>query len=516
MNQHTARDPGTTARLCIAAALLRNTDQRNHKIACHAGQLAALGRQRREERKEEPWTKIDEKLTIQEGGPLTLESPAIGRRASAPPRRRMSGHGGCVQTGGGAMPRKPRRRTWGSGSVSQRGGRWWIRWRQNGRQLAKSYATKDLAEKVLAKITRDVAAGGVGLPRDYDESPNLETLAKVWLERRKATHRSCRDDRSRWNTHLGPAFGKMKAHEIDAAQLRRFIEGKLAKGLAANTVGNLVRQMSTFFADIVEQGHAPANPVSALPRSTRRLYRPGHDSRTTAFIEKMSDIERVFRQLPSPVNIAFAVGAFAGLRTGEVLGLNWRDVDIENRRLHIRQQVNRGRIGSLKDDDSRVVPMLTPLVPVLTEWRLATGGQGMLFAPAHPTRGGRPDIGTDPTFVRPPTFARHLRLALTACGLPGMTWYQATRHTFASQFVLGGGSIEKLSKILGHASVVTTERYSHLRADLFRQSDYDVMPADLSSPMGNVVSLPRSSRPNEYSMRTAHEDNAKKKLAFSN
>jgi integrase len=284
--------------------------------------------------------------------------------------------------------------------------------------MAKSYATKELAEKVLAKVTRDVAAGGVGLPRDYAESPNLETLAKVWLKRREATHRSCRDDRSRWNTHLGPAFGKMKAHEIDAAHLRRFIEDKLAKGLAANTVGNMIRQMSTFFADIVEQGHAPANPVSALPRSTRRLYRPGHDSRTTAFIEKISSIERVFRQLPSPVNIAFAVGAFAGLRTGEVLGLNWQDVDIENRRLNVRQQVNRGRIGPLKDDDSRVVPMLTPLVAVLTQWRLATGGQGMLFTPAHPTRGGRPDIGTNPTFVRPPTFARHLRLALTACGLP--------------------------------------------------------------------------------------------------
>jgi hypothetical protein len=42
---------------------------------------------------------------------------------------------------------------------------------------------------------------------------------------------------------------------------------------------------------------------------------------------------------------------------------------------------------------------------------------------------------------------------------------------------------------MGHASVTTTERYSHLRADLFRQTDYEVMPADLSTPKGNVVSL---------------------------
>jgi len=411
------------------------------------------------------------------------------------------------------MPRKPRRRTWGTGSIFERSGRWWIRWREHGRRCCKSFSSKETAEEVLAKIVRDVEAGGAGLPRDYDESPNLETLAKAWLERRKATHRSCRDDRSRWNTHLCPAFGKMKAHEIDAAHLRRFIEDKLAKGLAANTVGNMIRQMSTFFADIVEQGHAPANPVSALPRSTRRLYRPGHDSRTTAFIEKMSDIERVFRLLPTPINVAFAVGAFAGLRTGEVLGLNWRDVDIENRRLHIRQQVNRGRIGPLKDTDSRAVPMLTPLVPVLMAWKLQTGGTGLLFPPVHPLRGGT--LETPAEYTRPQTLAKHLRAALKKCKLPSMTWYQCTRHTFASQFVLGGGSIEKLSKIMGHASVTTTERYSHLRADLFRQTDYEVMPADLSTPKGNVVSLRDVTSPKGHTMATTQQDNAEEKVALS-
>jgi len=43
-----------------------------------------------------------------------------------------------------------------------------------------------------------------------------------------------------------------------------------------------------------------------------------------------------------------------------------------------------------------------------------------------------------------------------------VTWYQVTRHTFASQCVMAGGSIEKLKEILGHYSVVVTERYAHL------------------------------------------------------
>jgi hypothetical protein len=64
--------------------------------------------------------------------------------------------------------------------------------------------------------------------------------------------------------------------------------------------------MSTFFTDIIEQGYALTNPTTALPRSTRRLCLPGHDSRTTAYIEKMSDIEQVFRLLTPTRSILVA------------------------------------------------------------------------------------------------------------------------------------------------------------------------------------------------------------------
>jgi hypothetical protein len=49
------------------------------------------------------------------------------------------------------------------------------------------------------------------------------------------------------------------------------------------------------------------------------------------------------------------------------------------------------------------------------------------------------DFGRPPTFTRQHTLARHLRLTLERCKLGSLTWYQATRHTFASQWVLGGG-----------------------------------------------------------------------------
>jgi integrase len=93
------------------------------------------------------------------------------------------------------------------------------------------------------------------------------------------------------------------------------------------------------------------------------------------------------------------------------------------------------------------------------------------------------------TFLQIHTLHKHLKAGLTTCRLPSLTWYQATRHTFASQFVLAGGSMEKLSKLMGHSSVTTTERYTHLRTDLFRVEDYDRLVVDLRAGDAEVVAI---------------------------
>ena len=63
---------------------------------------------------------------------------------------------------------------------------------------------------------------------------------------------------------------------------------------------------------------------------------------------------RVYFELPEPLNVAYANGALAGLRTGEVFALKWEHVDLATRRIHVRESV----AGPLRDKDSRVVPVL--------------------------------------------------------------------------------------------------------------------------------------------------------------
>ena len=388
------------------------------------------------------------------------------------------------------MGRKRAKRAGGRGSViPSPGGTFRVRWRENGRRrIASGFPSREMAEKVLAKILADLAAGRGGLPRDPKSVPALGELAVDWLARRKLTHRSQRDDRYRWDGHLGPFFRHHRPAEVTPAEIRRFAEAKLAEGLSSTTVGHCVRLLSVFFTDLLERGLADVNPIKAVPRSTRRLFRNAHDPRTTPFLERTTDIRAVFLSLPKRYGVAFAVGALAGLRPGEVLGLDWRDVDIAANRILVRQQVHRGRLGPVKDDESRIVPILKPLVPILSEWRLLTGGVGLLFTPRVAGRGGRP--GCPPTYIREHTIGKQLRAALTQAGLPRMTWYSATRHTFASQWALAGGAIAQLAMILGHSHTTTSERYAHLRPGAFTDRELGMLDVDLSSGEAPVLQLP--------------------------
>ncbi|HEX9048979.1 MAG TPA: site-specific integrase [Anaeromyxobacter sp.] len=405
------------------------------------------------------------------------------------------------------MARARKRRQWGKGEVyPSTSGTWGIRWREGGRRRRRAgFATREDAERVLAKVLGEIAQERAGMPPDSRSFPTLAELAEDWLDRRDKTHRAATDDRCRWNKHLRPAFGHLRASEVDSAALRRFVEAKLAGGMNPATVGHCVRLLSTFYSDLCERPRetgATSNPVRTLPRSTRRLMRPTHDPQDTPFLESLDEVRRVYLALRDgdpdedvpgheQTAVAFVVGAFAGLRTGEVLALRWDRVDLDARRIRVVEQVHRSRLGPLKDDEARTVPIQDALAPVLAAWKIKTGGEGLLFTPDQPGRRSGRGTGAPATFVRPHTLHARLREALTLCKLSAdLTWYQCTRHTFASQWVMANGSIEKLAAVLGHSSTEVTRRYAHLRPEHFKDADRRLLDADLFHG-GDVVPIAR-------------------------
>jgi integrase len=331
-----------------------------------------------------------------------------------------------------------------------------------------------------------------------------------WIEQRKLTHRTWADDQGRWKNHFAKPFGDREkhsafadrqAHTIGAVDLEAFILAKLKGGMNPATVGHCLRLLSRVFGYLVRHSQRTgvrANPVRSLDKTVRRLYKPTHDPKSVPFIEKLDDIKRIIEALTPPYHVMFAVGAYAGLRPGEVKALSWSDIDLGRSRITVRRQVVRGGLGPLKDDETRVVPVLDA-PPLLANWLKETGGVGYAFVSVALKRGGRRKSDV-PLITNDHTLLDHLDEGMTALSMERLTWYQATRHTFASQWVLNGGSIEKLAAILGHSSTWVTERYAHIKPDLFLDAELGRLGGHRDGASGHQVAT-KESKPKKPSPR---------------
>jgi integrase len=148
-----------------------------------------------------------------------------------------------------------------------------------------------------------------------------------------------------------------------------------------------------------------------------------------------------------------------GMRAGELAGLQWADVDVERRLIMVQGSFD----GPTKSGLARPVPILDALHTDMREWRARHPG-ALVFANRDGNmlaRSGRifQEVlhrvleGAGFQCARAPT--GRVRRYITFHGL---------RHTFASHWMIRGGNIFKLQKILGHQSMAMTERYSHLLA----------------------------------------------------
>src|SRR5262249_54874094 len=141
------------------------------------------------------------------------------------------------------------------------------------------------------------------------------------------------------------------------------------------------------------------------------------------------------------VGVAYAIGALAGLRTGEVRALEWSSVDLQASQIHVQVSVD----GDLKDGEARIVPIQPSLGPILLAGRNAGGGEGLVCKPLR--QGGRKflDDHTMGKFLRDVVKELGLEMACKCCNTPA-AWYEYTRHTYGSQIIMAGGSMEDLAR----------------------------------------------------------------------
>ena len=240
--------------------------------------------------------------------------------------------------------------------------------------------------------------------------------------------------------------------DIDARRLRDHVAARAALGLAPSSVARLVAAIRSFGTWLAVTGRLGASPAGLLraPRTGRKLPR---------WLEP----EEIAALLIAPQGDGFApVRARAvletlystGMRVGELCSLDEARLDLLGGVAVVRGKGRKERLAPLGD----------PAVRTLERWRqvrdAAFGRSGRDAAVFRGTRGGR----LDQREVR-----RLLGDAIAAAGLAGRTTPHTLRHSFATHLLRAGADIRSVQELLGHASLATTQIYTHLSIDDLRE-----------------------------------------------
>ena len=156
----------------------------------------------------------------------------------------------------------------------------------------------------------------------------------------------------------------------------------------------------------------------------------------------------------------FFLDLSTGLRRGELLGLQWDDVDFRKKNLHVRRQVNRvdGKLAvntPKTKRSARPVPLSDFTLYVLAEYKKSSSSKWIFPSPVNP------DNPREPSSVR-----KRLSDILERAGCKHVRFHDL-RHTFATMALENGIDIKTLAEILGHNTVATTiNTYTHSTAEM--------------------------------------------------
>jgi integrase len=264
--------------------------------------------------------------------------------------------------------------------------------------------------------------------------------------------------------HVKPSIGRVRLKNVNALHLQSLYRERLNAGLSPSTVQKIHQVLHKGLAEAVRWSLIPRNPADNVkaPIPTPKEMHPLSASEARRLLEAASEAGDRLEAL-------YVLAVHTGMRRGELLGLNWEDVDLANAIVRVRRTLTRtdnGRrlaLGEPKTKKSRRTVRLTQrVVEALrshrarqAEEKLRAGSlyqdQGLVFA-------GEAGGFINPSNLRQRSFAPLLKRA----GLVQITFHDL-RHTCASLLFQKNIHPKFVQELLGYASVaITLDTYSHM------------------------------------------------------
>jgi len=336
----------------------------------------------------------------------------------------------------------------GSIRKAPRSGRWEARYRDPaGRQRTKTFATKGDARAYLAAAETDVLRG------QWIDPAGGRVLFGEWAERWWSTTVNLRPssrarDDSLYRNHVGPVFAAVPLAAINHLAVCEWIAGLSARGFAPTTVHKCHQILAKIMRAAVDAGLIAASPSERqpLPKIEREEMR---------FLDP-AEVARLADTIAPAYRPLLLVGAYGGLRAGEMFALRRERVDTFRARVDVAEvlvEVNgHHHFGPPKTRAGRrSVPLPRFVADELASHLEKVEPRGLVF----PAPQGGP--------IRASLFRRRVwHPAVEAVGLTPLRVHDL-RHTAVAFWIAAGASPKEIAARAGHTSVTTVlDRYGHL------------------------------------------------------
>jgi integrase len=307
----------------------------------------------------------------------------------------------------------------------------------------KSLPRLDFAREWRDRTKADGILGEIRKSKRITYSEFAEEYLAWWGPRRRPSF--VKAETAKIRKGFIPAFGDRQLSSLS----RRDIEGYLAKrqsGLVGPwqgrtlTPASMNREICRFknmLGKAVEWGYIEVNPAEGVKQEREYV-------READFLDR-DEIRCLLAVSDGNLFLMVLCAIYTGLRWGEQMKLQWRDVDFKRGLLTIRDT---------KNHETRHVPMNGILAEAMQRHRTAQArGEGGIRTCAFVN----PATGEPYTDLR-----KRFRAALKRAGIERHFTWHGLRHTAASQLVMAGVDLRTVGKILGHKSYAMTLRYAHL------------------------------------------------------
>lgn len=235
----------------------------------------------------------------------------------------------------------------------------------------------------------------------------------------------------------------VSAADVDHLLLRRYL-ARLAQDSKKSSVGRKLAAIRSFFRFLVRRGTVARNPAEliATPKKEQRLPFHLDIDQTTTLMEAPGEAQKYALRDRALLELLYS----SGLRVSELTGLNIGELDLAAGMVRVT-----GKGGK-----ERIVPVGSRAVEAVREYleqRDDNPATGALFLNTRGDRINRRSVArvVDSYVMRIAAFKRISPHTL--------------RHTFATHMLEGGADLRAIQELLGHASLSTTQKYTHVSID---------------------------------------------------